>query len=55
MNWLDKLLAKIAVAKAAARSGMHPEHAVTGLLEAFAKINAASSDTSPSGDPEGQQ
>lgn len=55
MNWLDKLLAKIAVAKAAARSGLKPEHVVTGLLEAFAKISAEPSDTSPPDDPEGRK
>lgn len=52
MNWFDKLLMKIAVAKAAARTGWRPEHVASGLLEAFAMINSASFDTSSSADTE---
>lgn len=55
MNWFDKLLMKLAIAKTTARSGLHPEYAVDRLINAFAKINEASACTSPSGDPEGPQ
>lgn len=55
MTWLDKLLMKIAAAKAAARSGMSPEHAATSLLKAFASINEGSSGTSQSVAPEGRK
>lgn len=53
MTWLDKLLMKIALAKAAARSSALPNHIVNGLIAAFAQVNAEPSDTSPSDDPEG--
>ena len=52
MTWLDKLLMKIAVAKAAARQGDNPERTAAGLLKAFEKINEASADTSSSVDRE---
>ena len=55
MNWFDKLLAKIAVAKAAARYKDSPVRTADALLAAFRTINSETSGTSPSGDPEEQK
>lgn len=51
MTWLDKLLMKIAVAKAAARYGCEPEYTATRLIAAFREINSVSADTSRSDAP----
>lgn len=50
MTTFEKLLAKIAATKAAARSGMSPDAAALSLLRAFELINRWT-DTSRSDDP----
>lgn len=55
MTWLDKLLMKIAVAKAAARGQPADEMAARRLAAAFREISAASADTSPSVAREGKK
>lgn len=54
LNFFDRLLIKIAVAKAAAR-GENPCTVAGLLLQGFERISAASSRTSQSDDPAAKQ
>ncbi|MCK2097540.1 hypothetical protein [Thauera aromatica] len=49
LSWFDRLLIKIAVAKAASR-GKNADNVAESVLSAFGRINEASSRTSQSGD-----
>lgn len=55
MTWLDKLLIKIAVAKAAARGNHQSKLMAENLVAAFREISAASADTSSSVDLEARK
>lgn len=55
MSWFDKLLMKIALAKAAARGQAADEIVARRLAAAFREISAASADTSPSAGREGEK
>lgn len=54
-SWLDRLLIKIALAKAVARGAGDISTPACSLLKNFQRINAASVDASRSGADEGQQ
>lgn len=54
LGWFDRLLIKIALAKATAR-GHCPDSTAKWALSGFARINEASSRTSQSGDRAAQQ
>ena len=54
LGWFDRLLMKVAVAKAAAR-GENPDTAAGLLMSGLARINGASARTSQSGAGEARQ
>ena len=55
LSWLDRLLIKIAVAKAVARGNGDALHSASGMLLAFEEINEDRRCTSQSTDCEAKQ